>query len=61
VTSTSDNATWTATSVQFGQDQLDPWNTFFWVDIHRHTTAIVGHFEGVICMQNNFNFSGVAR
>ena len=31
--------------MKLGQNQLNPWDTLLWVNVHRHTATIIGHRE----------------
>ena len=44
--------------VQFAHDDFYAGYLFYRVNIYRHTTPVVGHFNGLIFMQNHFNFCG---
>lgn len=48
-----------AAGVQLGQDQLDARHTLFRVNVHRHAAAVVGHFKGVVGMENDLYRLGV--
>ena len=42
-----------------GQNQLDPWELFFFMQVNRHTATIVSHRHGSIFTQNDSDFAGV--
>ncbi|ENY73775.1 hypothetical protein G114_01944 [Aeromonas diversa CDC 2478-85] len=50
-----------APRVQLAEDQLNPRDPLFRVDIHRHATAVVDHLEGLILVQDHLDAAGVAR
>ena len=45
--------------VQLGEDQLDAANALFRVDVDRHTAAVIGHFQGIVGMQDHLHRTGV--
>ncbi len=44
-----------AARVQLGEDQLDTGHALFRVDIHRHAASVVGHFQGMIGVQDDLH------
>ena len=49
------------TSMELGHDQLNPGDLFFRMNIHRHTTTVIHHFQGLVFMQYHFDIRGVPR
>jgi len=49
-----------AAGVKLGEDQLDARHTLFRVDVHRHATAVVDHFQRIVLMQDHLNRAGMA-
>ena len=45
--------------MQLGEDQLDARNALFWVDVHRHASAIVQNLQRIVLMQNHLNRAGM--
>lgn len=48
-----------ATGVELGEDQLNTRHTLFRVNVHRHATTVVGHFQGVVSVENDMHRFGV--
>ena len=48
------------TGVQAGEDQLNPRNALFLVDIDGHTAAIVFHTQRIVTVQDHINPAGMA-
>ncbi|MNR00882.1 hypothetical protein D3C85_1166700 [compost metagenome] len=42
-----------ATGMKLGEDQLDARNTFLGVNVHRHATAVIADFQGMVGMQDH--------
>ena len=48
-----------AAGMQLGKDQFDARYAFFRVDIHRHATAIVEHFQRIVLVEDHLDRLGV--
>ena len=46
--------------MQLGEDQLDPGNSLFGMDVDRHAAAVVGHFQRTVPEELDFDALGVA-
>lgn len=44
-----------AARMEFGEDQLDARHPLFRVNVHRHATAIIADFQGVIGVQDDLH------
>ena len=45
--------------MQLGKDQLDARHTLFGVNVHRHATTVVGHFQGMVGVKDDLHRLGV--